>query len=173
MALPPTATRGGGQIVQKLVFDWTGKGDGQLHEFKGEGNNAFRIELNEKFDYDIEAYEITAIPADGWRFDHWEYREEYKSEHAYITGGTETYTKSISSNPAIGSYDTSTPIPIGRIIEKAYSDSGEWQSTYTYRCVGLIAFFVRAKQVAKLVYDPYKRKLIHAGYSKAKLLNGM
>lgn len=171
MALPTPTIIGQGRVESELIFTWNGKGDGQPRNFQA-GNSKYTPELRASAEYDIESYKITAIPADGWQFDHWEYREEYHSEYASIQGSTDTYTITIRNNPTITNYDTPGNLPIGSHTEKNFSSSGEWSSTFRFHCVGLTAVFVPLNPVGRplLVHDPVSRKLVSANN---KLLNGM
>lgn len=172
MALPTPTIIGQGRVESELIFTWNGKGDGRRHSFQA-GNSRLELALNSSLEYDIEAYKITASPANGWKFDHWEYLEEYHSEHASIQGGTDTYTRTLYSNPTVAQEDGSTSEhPIGSRTEKSFYPSGEWKSTYRFRCVGLTAVFVPINPVGQplLVHDPVTRRLVHANN---RLLNGM
>lgn len=172
MALPTPTIIGQGRVDSELIFTWNGKGDGQTRNFQA-GNSRLKLNLETSKEYDIEAYKITASPADGWRFDHWEYLEEYHSEYANIQGTPAyTYTANISNNPTISNHDIDDGVPIGSYTIKNLNSSGEWSSTYRFRCVGLTAFFVPINPVGRplLVHDPVTRRLVHANN---RLLNGM
>lgn len=172
MALPTPTIIGQGRVESELIFTWNGMGDGKTHNFQV-GDSRLELDLHAEDEYDIEAYKITASPADGWKFAHWKYLEEYHSEHANIQGGTETSTLTFYNNPTIANHDTLvSEYPIGSRTEKSFYSSGEWSSTYRFRCVGLTAVFVPINPVGQplLVHDPVTRRLVHANN---RLLNGM
>jgi hypothetical protein len=105
---------------------------------------------------------------------------------------TSTSTLTFRSNPAVNADPEHTyngpmisGLPIGSVRQEQTWEWGEDEPPASgqmyrgkreilrYRCVGLIAHFVRAKQVPRLVHDPVKRKLIYAGLANKRLLNGM
>ena len=85
MALPPTTVRGNGRIQSEVIFTWDGPGDGSTHSFRGQ-QDSLTVRLWEdsgrvKYSYECEFFKITAVAADGWKFDHWEYRNERRREY--------------------------------------------------------------------------------------------
>jgi hypothetical protein len=205
MALPPTTVRGNGRIQSEVIFTWSGKGDGEMRTFKGQLHSlSFQLYEDmgrEGYNYECEFFKITAVAADGWKFDHWEYRNERWREYTYDSGpgsaeqtetNTSTSTLTFRDNPAVNAdpeHSYALPfypgLPIGSVRQETIWEWGEDEPPvlgYTtrskreilrYRCVGLIAHFVRAKQVPRLVHDPVTRKLINAGLANKRLLNGM
>ena len=172
MALPTPTIVGQGRVESELIFTWNGKGDGQRHNFQA-GNSSLILTLNTGNEYDIEAYKITASPADGWKFDHWKYLEESQTEYASIQGSTVIDTLILHNNPTISRTDhSSSSLPIGLWTETSFRSSGDWSGTDRFRCLGLTAVFVPINPVGQplLVHDPVTRRLVHANN---RLLNGM
>ena len=205
MALPPTTVRGNGRIQSEVIFTWDGPGDGSSHRFEGQ-QDSLTVRLWEdsgrsKYNFECEFFKITAVAADGWKLDHWEYRNERWREYTYDSGPgsaeqteTETSTSTLTfrSNPAVNAdpeHAYNGPIisglPIGSVRQETIWEWGENEPPASgqmyrakreilrYRCVGLIAHFVRAKQIPRLVHDPVTRKLVNAGLANKRLLNGM
>lgn len=209
MALPPTTVRGNGRIQSEVIFTWDGPGDGSLHTFNGQMSSITMQLLEDyggvKYNYECEIFKITAVAADGWKFDHWEYRNERWREYTYDGGpgsaeqtetDTSTSTLTFWNNPAVNAdpehaYDEPMigGLAIGSVRRERTWEWGENEfpdldynpgflgrskrEIIRHRCVGLIAHFVRAKQVPLLVHDPVKRKLINAGLANKRLLSGM
>lgn len=92
---------GAGAVVPTLLYQYSGTPSTQTERHFTQGNDELLFYEVPPYTYDIEIYKLTATPAAGYVFDHFEFVTREWTEYNQRITYDDTLTSSNANNPAI------------------------------------------------------------------------